>query len=187
MKNRGKDPRLLFGMVTDTLDWVPGRCPRQMGQKAGETATEYRGHEMDRKNEIIGRSEWGAFFGPQSDRERPPLGTGAFLSEKETPPMIAVPAESFNRFAEAMERIAQVVERLGPKEEVKEEPIERMLTPEEASKKMLLHPQTVTEWCREGKIRATKLGRKWLIPREEVERQIHAYEVKNGKKKGGAK
>lgn len=101
--------------------------------------------------------------------------------------MIAVPAESFSRFAEALERIAEVVERLGPKEGLKEEPIQRMLTPQEASKKMHLHPQTVMDWCREGKIRATKLGRKWLIPKEEVVRQIHAYEVKNGTKKGGVK
>lgn len=101
--------------------------------------------------------------------------------------MIALPKETFSRIADFLERIAEFVERLGPKEEVKEEPIERMLSPEKASKKMLLHPQTVTKWCRGGKITATKLGRKWLIPREEVERHIHAYEVKNGKKKGGAK
>lgn len=123
----------------------------------------------------------------ESEGHRPHVGQEAFVSGKENPAMIAMPVESFSRFAEALERIAEVVERLGPKEEVKEEPIERMLTPEEASKKMLLHPQTVTEWCREGKITATKLGRKWLIPRAEVERHLHAYEVKNGKKKGGGK
>ena len=101
--------------------------------------------------------------------------------------MIALSEETVSRFTDVLERIAEVVERLGPKAQIEVEPIERMLTPEKASKKMFLHPQTVTEWCRKGKITATKLGRKWLIPREEVERHIHAYEVKNGKKKGGAK
>lgn len=127
-------------------------------------------------------------FGGYPERGRPPgIGAESSSSEMETPEMIAVPAESFSRFAEALERIAQVVERLGPKEEVKEEPIQRMLTPREASKAMHLHVQTVMDWCREGKIRATKLGRKWLISKEEVGRQLHRYEIVNGKKKGGAK
>jgi len=84
-----------------------------------------------------------------TDYRPAPLGE-ASLSEKEIPQMITVPADSFGRFAEAVERIAEMVERLIPKEEVKE-PRQRMLTPLEASKAMLLHPQTVMEWCREGK------------------------------------
>jgi excisionase family DNA binding protein len=124
-------------------------------------------------------------FGGGEER-RPCLPATAFVSGKETPEMIAVPAESFSRFAEALERIAEVVERLGPKEEVKEEPAERILTPKEAAKELHLHPQTVMDWCREGRITATKLGGKWLIPRSEVDRLLHRYEVINGKKKGGA-
>ena len=109
--------------------------------------------------------------------------------------MIAVPAESLSRFAEALERIAQVVERLGPKEEITEDPIQRLLNPEEASKIMRLNIQTVTAWCRKGKLRASKIGGndangkggKWLIPREEVDHYLHRQQVIHGKGKGGAK
>ena len=91
--------------------------------------------------------------------------------------MIAMPVESFSRFAEALERIAEVVERLGPKEEVKEEPIQRTLTPQEASKILRLHVQTVMDWCRTGKLKGIKIGGnetngrggKWLIPRDEID------------------
>ena len=136
--------------------------------------------------ESVGVGQWKALDFPASGRDRSPFVQTRSYCEQQNQ-MIAVPEETFSRIADFLERIAEFVERLGPKEEIKEEPIERMLTPEKASKKMFLHPQTVTEWCREGKITATKLGRKWLIPREEVERHLHAYEVKNGKKKGGAK
>lgn len=111
--------------------------------------------------------------------------------------MIAVPAESFSRFAEALERIAEIAERAfgGKQEEIKEEPAQRLLNPEEASKIMHLHVQTVTAWCREGKLRASKIGGneangkggKWLISREEVDHYLHRQQVIHGKKKGGAK
>jgi len=96
--------------------------------------------------------------------DRPaPVGE-ASLSEKETPQMIAVPADVFLRLVEFVDRLAERVDQRFPKEEVRE-PLQRILTPLEASKKMHLHPQTVMEWCREGRIKATKLGRKWLIPK----------------------
>jgi excisionase family DNA binding protein len=104
--------------------------------------------------------------------------------------------ESWNKFAEAILRIAEVVERLGPKqEEVKEEPALRLLNPEEASKIMRLNVQTVTAWCRKGKIKGIKVGGnetngkggKWLIPREEVDHYLHRQQVIHGKGKGGAK
>lgn len=110
--------------------------------------------------------------------------------------MIAVPAESFSRFAEALERIAEVVERLGPKEEVKEEPAtQRLLTPQEASKLLRLNVQTVMEWCRTGKLKGIKIGGneingrggKWLIPRDEIDAYLRRDRLINGTKKGGAK
>lgn len=115
------------------------------------------------------------FSGGES--ERPCVPSGAFISGKENPAMIAMPVESFSRFAEALERIAEVVERLGPKEEVKEEPIQRTLTPQEASKILRLHVQTVMDWCRTGKLKGIKIGGnetngrggKWLIPRDEID------------------
>lgn len=127
------------------------------------------------------------YGGQGAQAGRPFVGMEAFFSGKEIPQMILLPKESWNQFTEVLSRIAEVVERLGPKEEVKEEPIQRMLTPQEASKKMHLHVQTVMEWCRDGKITATKLGRKWLISKEEVDRHLHRYEVINGRKKGAAK
>lgn len=91
------------------------------------------------------------------------------------------------QIAEFLGRIAAALERPGPpKEEIKQEPTKSVFTPKEAAKEMLLHPQTVMEWCREGKIAATKLRGKWLIPKKEIDRHLHRYEVINGKKKGGA-
>jgi excisionase family DNA binding protein len=71
----------------------------------------------------------------------------------------------------------------------------RMLSPEEAAKILRIHVQTVTAWCREGKIRAVKnggndangKGGKWLIPREEIDAYLHRQQVIHGKTKGGAK
>jgi excisionase family DNA binding protein len=120
------------------------------------------------------------------EESRPSLPATAFNLGKENTPMIAMPVESWNKVAEAMVLIAEVIKRLGPKEEMKEELHQRMLTPKEAAKELHLHPQTVMDWCREGRITATKLGGKWLIPRGEVDRLLHRYEVINGKKKGGA-
>ncbi len=108
--------------------------------------------------------------------------------------MIAIPAESFSRFAEAVERLTEIAERAfgGKQAEVKEK---RLLTPEEASDIMHLHVQTITAWCRSGKIKGIKVGGnetngkggKWLIPREEVDHYLHRQQVIHGKGKGGAK
>lgn len=107
--------------------------------------------------------------------------------------MIVVPAESFSRFAEALERIAEVVERLGPKEEVKEEPIQRTLTPQEASKTLRVNVQTVMDWCRKGKLKGVKIGGneingrggKWLIPWDEIDAYLRRDRLIKGTKKGG--
>jgi len=128
-----------------------------------------------------------SYFGGDPEKDRPAQPGGAFVLGKENPQMIAMPVESFDRIAEAVVLIAQVLERLGPKEEVKEEPIQRMLTPEEVSAILRLNVQTVMKWCREGRITATKCAGKWLIRREEVERYLHRNEIINGKKRGGAK
>jgi len=61
---------------------------------------------------------------------------------------------------------------------------ERMLTPMEASDRMHLNVQTVMKWCREGRLEAAKVGRKWLIPRESVDSYIRNYQVINGRDAG---
>jgi excisionase family DNA binding protein len=140
---------------------------------------------------IVPHGTYGVFFGSN----RPACPSEASLSRKETTQMIAVPEETVSRIADFLERIAEYVERLGPKEEIKEEPNQRPLTPEEASKILRIHVQTVTAWCREGKIRAFKnggneangKGGKWLIPREEIDAYLHRQQVIHGKTKGGAK
>jgi excisionase family DNA binding protein len=124
------------------------------------------------------------------EESRPSAPATAFNWGKENPPMIAIAPEVVNRLMELLERAFG-----GEQGEVKEEPTQRLLTPEDASKIMRLNVQTVTAWCREGKLRASKIGGneangkggKWLIPREEVDHYLHRQQVIHGKKKGGAK
>ncbi len=129
-------------------------------------------------------------------QRRPSDPAPAFISGKEDPRMIAIPAESFDRFTDALERIAEIAEKaFGGKEEVKEEAAKRLLNPEEASKIMHLNVQTVTAWCRAGKIKGIKVGGnetngkggKWLIAREEIDHYLHRHQMIYGTKKGGAK
>lgn len=61
------------------------------------------------------------------------------------------------------------------------EPIQRMLTPHEASKVMKLHVQTVMTWCREGRLTASKVGRKWLISREAIEEHLRRHQLIHGR------
>ena len=61
---------------------------------------------------------------------------------------------------------------------------ERMLTPLEASDRMNLNVQTVMKWCREGRLKAAKVGRKWLIPPESVDAYIHKCRVISGRNVG---
>jgi hypothetical protein len=127
--------------------------------------------------------------------DRPPFPGKASSSAKENFPMIAVPREWFSRFTETVERLTEIAERAvgGKQAEVKEK---RLLNPEEASKIMHVHVQTITAWCREGKkIKGIKVGGnetngrggKWLIPLEEIERYLHRQQVIYGKGKGGGK
>lgn len=110
--------------------------------------------------------------------------------------MIAMPSEAVTQFADAVVRLAEVLERLGPKEKATEETphLKEWLTPEEASTILRVHVQTVTAWCREGKLRASKnggneinrKGGKWVISRKEIERYLHRHQVIHGEQKGGA-
>lgn len=113
---------------------------------------------------------------------RPSVNSGASVWGQENPHM-----DTLSRQTDALNRIAEFLERLGPKEDVKEKPIPEMLTPEKASKAMHQHVQTVTKWCRKGKIRATKLGRKWLIPKEEVDRHLRRDCLIKGPRKEAGK
>lgn len=136
-----------------------------------------------------------SYFGGDPEKDRPAQPDGAFVLGKEHPQMIVLPAESFSRFTEALERIAQVVERLGPKEEVKEEPVQRTLTPQEASKILRLNVQTVMDWCRTGKLKGIKIGGnetngrggKWLIPRDEIDAYLRRDRLIKGPLKEAGK
>jgi len=45
---------------------------------------------------------------------------------------------------------------------------EQYLTTEEAAQLLRSTPQAVTKWCRQGKIKAIRAGRKWLMTRAAV-------------------
>ena len=144
--------------------------------------------------ESVGVGQWKAIDFPASGRGRSPfVATRAYYAEENQ--MIAMPEETFSRFTEALERIAEVVERLGPKDEAKEEPIQRTLTPQEASKILRLNVQTVMDWCRTGKLKGIKIGGneingrggKWLIPRDEIDAYLRRDRLIKGPRKGGAK
>lgn len=89
-------------------------------------------------------------------------------------------------------RIATVAERwLELQEQAKaasatnvESPRPQVLTPAEVAAALRLHVQTVMRWCREGEIAATKIGRKWLVPRSEVDRQLTRYQLIHGRPRG---
>ena len=45
----------------------------------------------------------------------------------------------------------------------KDNPLNQYLTTQEVVQRLCLHPDTVRRYCREGKIRAFRLGTKWRI------------------------
>lgn len=48
---------------------------------------------------------------------------------------------------------------------------EKLYTASEAADKIGVHPQTVKKWHREGKLRAVKIGERWLrFPSSEIDR-----------------
>jgi len=115
----------------------------------------------------------GGYLDGNPERGRPPrIGVESSSSEKENAQMIAVPAESFSRFAEAMERIAQVVERLGPKETVKEEPPlspKEWFSVDEAGKELNRSSYQIRDLCRRKVFGKKDSGGKWWIHRKEIE------------------
>jgi len=88
--------------------------------------------------------------------------------------------EPFERIALGIERLIEV---LVPQEAPSSPAIER-LSPLAAAKQMRLNEQTVMKWCREGRLVASKLGGKWLIPQESVDAYIRTCEVIHGRKGG---
>jgi len=113
---------------------------------------------------------------------RPPFTNDEFSFEKEDS-MIAI-----NQAVEPFERIAQGIERLievlVPKVEAPSSPAVERLSPLAAAKQMRLNEQTVMKWCREGRLVASKLGGKWLIPQESVNAFIRKCEVIHGRRGG---
>ena len=85
------------------------------------------------------------------------------------------------RIADGLDRLIEV---LVPKTAVSPTQAPQILTPTEAAEKMLLEKQTVTKWCREGRLQASKVGRKWIIPKESVEAYIRKNEVVHGRRGG---
>jgi excisionase family DNA binding protein len=47
---------------------------------------------------------------------------------------------------------------------------EEVLTVKEVSELLKTSERTVQYWCKNGKIRATRIGKKWLIPESELEK-----------------
>ena len=46
---------------------------------------------------------------------------------------------------------------------------EKLLTPEDAAKALLVKPETVREWLRTGKLKGVKMGRLWRIRESDLE------------------
>ena len=48
----------------------------------------------------------------------------------------------------------------------------RVLLVSEFAKEARLHPETVRDWLRTGRIRGTRVGSSWRIPAEEIDRVL---------------
>ena len=62
-----------------------------------------------------------------------------------------------------------------------------LLTPAEAAPLPHHSAFTVWRWCTNGTVSALRIGRKWFIPRAEVERIQRVGTVAMSKSKGGSK
>lgn len=86
-------------------------------------------------------------------------------------------------------------EQIGGQEAEKSPEEQRTLTPKEASTILRIHWQTVTGWCREGKIDAVKIGGnknngkggRYLIPREAIDAYLNKQRLIHGDKRRSAK
>ena len=88
------------------------------------------------------------------------------------------------RVVSALERIAEGMERANGMKGKEQPESQRTLSPAEFARALRLHPQTAMAWCRDGRVAAAKVGGKWLIPRQEVDRHLRGYQVIHGKQKG---
>jgi len=111
-----------------------------------------------------------------------PSSVGSESSFEKENSMIAInqEMEPFERIALGIERLIEV---LVPQEAPSSPAVER-LSPLAAAKQMRLNEQTVMKWCREGRLVASKLGGKWLIPQESVDAFIRKCEVIHGRRGG---
>ena len=46
---------------------------------------------------------------------------------------------------------------------------EKLLTPEDAAKALVVKPETVREWLRTGKLKGVKMGRLWRVRESDLE------------------
>ena len=111
-----------------------------------------------------------------------PSSLGRESSFEKEDSMIAInqEMEPFERIALGIERLIEV---LVP-QEAPSSPAVKRLSPLAAAKQMRLNEQTVMKWCREGRLVASKLGGKWLIPQESVDAFIRKCEVIHGRRGG---
>jgi len=105
-----------------------------------------------------------------------------------------------NNVADILARILPLAEKwleeqIGGQEAEKSPEEQRTLTPKEASTILRIHWQTVTGWCREGKIDAVKIGGnknngkggRYLIPREAIDAYLNKQRLIHGDKRRSAK
>ena len=57
-------------------------------------------------------------------------------------------------------------------------PDDLLITPQQAAEELqgMVTPRTVTTWCKLGKLRATRAGRKWLIRRADFDTFLRSHE-----------
>jgi len=137
------------------------------------------------------------------DRPRSGSGGSNSFSEEETQPMeMTVPV---NPLAEALGRLLPLAEKWLEKQvgQVEREasagqpsqPEKEWYTPEEVAALFHLHVQTVMKWCREGKLKAEKIGGndangkggRYLISREAINAYLHEQRVIHGQRRRKAK
>ena len=66
-------------------------------------------------------------------------------------------------------------------------PDELLITPQQAAEELqgIVTPRTVTTWCKSGKLKASRAGRKWLIRRADFEAFLRVQE-EGGETRGKA-
>lgn len=54
----------------------------------------------------------------------------------------------------------------------------KLLTPEEAAKRLAISPRTLREWLRAGKLKGVKMGSLWRIAEHDLDAFIEANKTK---------